>query len=221
MGGCSKDRAIEHVFPIACEFLPGDNPRGDRMAPPAFGGHDRAITCADAQPDAEIDRWGVQSPQGLDETEAGFLIVGKHMAGNSATLRGSKPDRLRLGNQIADCQNQTIPTDQDPAARAFGAERPGGERVLGDHRPQAQNRAQRTVQIERAIPGFRLDLPRDFPIYGSRHFEDSSVAIVQSISRRRVRPARSLVKTPLSAAGFSSARPVAGRSLTRSEDRFM
>ncbi len=169
VGGCSKDRAIEHVFPIAGKFLPGDHPRGDRMAPPAFGGHDRAITRADPQPDAKINRRRVQAPQRLDQTKAGFLIVGKHMTRNSAALGGSEPDRLRFRDQIANGQNKAIPTDQNTAARAFGAERPGGECVLRDHRPQAQNRAQRTVQIERAIPGLRLDLPRDLPIYGSRH----------------------------------------------------
>src|ERR1700745_967976 len=138
VSGCGKDRAIEHVFPIACKFLPGHNPRGDRMAPPAFGGNDGAITRADAQPDAEIDRWGVQSPQRLDETETGFLVVGKHMTGNSAALRGSRPDRLRFRNQITNSQNEAISPEQNTAARAFGAESPGGERVLRDHRPQAQ-----------------------------------------------------------------------------------
>ncbi len=103
VGGRGKDRAIEHIFPIPRKFLPGDNPRRDRMAPAAFGGHDRAIARSDAQPDAEIDRRRVQSPQRLNETKAGFLVVGKDVTGNSTALCRSEPDRLGFGNQVADC----------------------------------------------------------------------------------------------------------------------
>ena len=33
-----KDRAVEQVFPIAGEFLAGDDRRGDRVPPAALGG---------------------------------------------------------------------------------------------------------------------------------------------------------------------------------------
>ena len=46
-----KDRAVEHVFPISGEFLPGDDRRRDRVAAAAFGGHDGAVAGADPQPD--------------------------------------------------------------------------------------------------------------------------------------------------------------------------
>jgi hypothetical protein len=145
VGRCGEDRTIERVLPIARKFLPGDNPSGNRMAPPPFGGHNGAITRADAQPDAEIDGRRVQSPQRLDETKSGFLVGGKDVPGNSAALHRSQPDRLRFRNQIADCQNEAILTNQDAAPRALGAKSPGGERVLRDGRPQPENRTQRTV----------------------------------------------------------------------------
>src|SRR5205823_2759038 len=43
-------------------------------------------------------------------------------------------------------------------------------------RAQAQDGAQRTVQIERAIRLLRLDLARYLPIYGSRHGGGSFIA---------------------------------------------
>src|SRR5580704_13841236 len=93
----------------------------------------------------------------------------------AAAFRG-EPHRLGFGDQIADRQHQSILADQDPAAGAFGAERPGGEGILRHGRAQAEDGAQRTVQIERAIRLLRLDLARYLPIYGSRHFGGSFIA---------------------------------------------
>src|ERR1700740_1230095 len=101
------------------------------------------------------------------------------MAGyGTAALRG-EPNRLGLGDEIANRQNETISADQDTAAGTFDAQRPGGESVLRNLCPQADDRAQCAVQIKGAIPGLRLDLARYLPIHGSRHFSDSLVATVQ------------------------------------------
>ena len=169
VSGRGKDRAIEHVLPIAGKFLASDNPRGDRMAPPAFGGHDGAIARADAHPDPEIDRWGVQPSQRLDQTETGFLVVGEHMTRNSAALGGCKPDRLRFRNQIANRQNEAISADQNAAAGAFGAERRRGEGVFRDRRLQSEHRRQRAVHVKREVLALWLELARYFPFNRSRH----------------------------------------------------
>jgi len=164
---------------------------------------------------------GVQSPQRLDQTETGFLVVGKHMTRNSAALHGSKPYRLRFRNQIANCQNEAVRTDQDTTARAFGAESPGAERVLRDHRPQAQNGTQRTVKIERAIPGLRLS-PRISQSTVRDIFEDSSGGNWSDHKPSESAPC------PLSCPNPSQRRPLQlrtsccpGALLDKVDDRFM
>src|SRR5215472_10505797 len=94
VSGCSKDRVVEHVFPITGKFLASDDPRGDSMTSAALGGHDGAISSADAQPDPEIDRLDVQSPQRLNETEAGLVVGGEHVPRYSTAAGGGEPDRL-------------------------------------------------------------------------------------------------------------------------------
>src|SRR6516164_4472777 len=137
VGGCGKDRVVEHVFPIAGKFLTGDDPRRDGVTATALGGHDRAIAGADAYSDPEIDRRNVQFAQGLDETEAGLLVVGEDMTRYGTATGGGEPDRLGLGDEIADGQDEAVLADQYTAAGAFGAERPGREGVLRNRRPQA------------------------------------------------------------------------------------
>ena len=146
------------------------------MAPASFGGHNGAVASADPHPDAEIDRRRLQPSERLHETKAGFLVIGEDMPLHGAAALRGEPHRLSLGDQIADRQHQAILADQNPAAGAFGAECPGGKGVLRDGRAEAEDGAQRAVQIERAIRLLRLDLARYLPIYGSRHFGGSFIA---------------------------------------------
>jgi len=137
VGGCGKDCVVEHVFPITCKFLPGDDPRGDGMTATALGGHDRAIARADTQSDPKIDRRDIQTAQRLDKTKAGFLVRCQDVTGYGTTTGGGEPDCLGFGNEIPDSQDEAVLADQNTAAGALGAEPSGGESVLWDRRPQA------------------------------------------------------------------------------------
>ena len=89
-----KDRAVEQIFPIAGEFLAGDDGRGDRMTPSALGGKDRLVAGADPHPRADLERRHVEAPERLHQTEAGLLVVAEHGAPGTAppTLEVSQID---------------------------------------------------------------------------------------------------------------------------------
>ena len=164
-----EDGAVEQVFPMAGEFLAGDDGRGNRVPAAALGGDDRLVAGADPPAAADLDRRHRQAPERLHQPEPGLLVVAEHRRRHRAADAGGQPDRLGLGDQITDGQHQPVAADQDGAAGALGAERPGGERVLRNRRLQPQHRAQRAVQIEFVILRLRLDLGRYFPFDVSRH----------------------------------------------------
>ncbi len=166
------------------------------MAAAALGGHDGAVPGAHAHADAEIDRLEVQASQRLDETKAGLLIIGEDMAWDGAAAHRGQPNRLGLGDQVADRQDQTVPADQYTAAGALGAERPGAEGVLRHRCPQAEDRTQ----------GFQSTV-RDI-------FDDPLVAVGLHHNPQTVPRGCLLVKTPRHGAGSGRTVIAAGRSLT-------
>src|SRR5262249_35273588 len=96
------ERVGKDVFPITGEFLARDDAGGDRMRPAARAGEDHPRTEFSGGGVAEGERWNVQFAEGLDQTEAGFLIVAEHRSADDAALAGREPDSLRLGDQVAD-----------------------------------------------------------------------------------------------------------------------
>ncbi len=154
------------------------------MAAAALGGHDGAVAGADPHLDTELQRRDVQPAKRLDEPEPGLLVIGQDVPRYRAAASRGEPDGFGLGDQIADGQHQTIATDQNAAAGALGSERPGGEGVVRNARPQAEHCTQRAVEIKVAFAGLRLDLARDLPVYVSRHGGNSSVAPGAIITRK-------------------------------------
>ncbi len=154
------------------------------MFSPAFGSHDGAVAGADPHAGPQFERLHVQSAERLDETEAGFLIIGEDMPGHGAAGRGGEPNGLGLGDQIADRQDETVAADQDAATGTLGAERPGGKSILRNGCPHSEHRTQSAVQIKAAFAGLGLDLARDLPVYVSRHGGNPSVAPDPIITRK-------------------------------------
>jgi hypothetical protein len=66
--------------------------------------------------------------QRLHQAETGLLIIGEHRTRHRAPIREVKPDRLRLGDEVADGEHDAV-ADQHAIARPLGPERLGGEGV--------------------------------------------------------------------------------------------
>jgi len=59
-----------------------------------------------------------------------------------------QPDGRRFGDQIADGQHESIVADDDAVADSFGAEDPGGKRVLGNLGAQQHHRVEHRLKVE-------------------------------------------------------------------------
>jgi len=86
------------------------------------------------------------------------------MGRDRVALVGEQPHGFRLGDQIADRQNQAVGADEDAVAGALGAENLGGEGVFRYFGAQRENRGQSGGEVESAFLRFRLVRRRDFPI---------------------------------------------------------
>ena len=112
MGGAGEDRLVEEIFPIAGEFLLGRDPRRHRALPAAAAGDDHALADPDPRRAAERQRRQVEPAQRLDQAEAGLLVIGQRMARDGAAVIGVDPDRLGLGDEIADGEDQPVVADR-------------------------------------------------------------------------------------------------------------
>jgi hypothetical protein len=102
-------------------------------------GQDGGIAQLDAARIAELELGQLERAERLDETEAGHLVVGKHVGGDDPAIVGRQPDFLGLGDEVADGQHQAVVADDDAAAFADGAQRRGGEGVVRDVRAQGDD----------------------------------------------------------------------------------
>ena len=91
------------------------------------------------------------------------------MPGYDRTVIRGEPDRLGLGNQVADGDNQPVIADDDAAARALGAEYRRGERVLRNFGAQRHDRVEHGPQIEAQAVRGRLQLSGKGPVRGFSH----------------------------------------------------
>ena len=60
----------------------------------------------------------------------------------------------RLGDQVADGEDETVLADDDAVTAALGAERARGERIVGDERTHQDDRVERARQVERDSSAF-------------------------------------------------------------------
>ena len=159
-----EDRLVEHVFPIAGEFLLADDARRDRaLASARARDHDLLV---------ERDHGGVAERQGrqielrerLHQPEAGRLVVAEHVARHHAAVIEMQPDRLGLGDQVPDGEHHAVLADQHAVAGALGAERLGRERVARDDRMQPHHRGERLVQVVAVVLRSRLHRGRNLEV---------------------------------------------------------
>ncbi len=174
--GGGEDRLVEHIFPVSGEFLLGDHPRRHRAMQAAGAGDDHPV--ADRGPARTADREGrqVHPGQRLDQAEAGLLVIGQGMARHRRAGDRRQPHRFGLGDEIADGQDEPAVPDQDAVAGALGAERLGGEGVVGNHRAQTDHRGDGRIEIVVVICGLRLVFRRHFPVAQARHRRESFFA---------------------------------------------
>ena len=85
------------------EFLAGNDSGRDGVTPAAFGGDDGAVASSDPDVLAELHRRHGEAAERLNQPEPALLVISQHMPGHRAADARGKPDRLRLGDQIADC----------------------------------------------------------------------------------------------------------------------
>src|SRR5437762_13683351 len=80
-----------------------------------------------------------------------------------AVIRG-EPDRLGLGDQVANSENQPVIADNHAAACTLGPEHRRGECVLGNFGAKRHDRVEHRSEIETQTFGRRLQLGREGPV---------------------------------------------------------
>ena len=166
MGGGGEDRVVQHVLPVAGEFLARGDGAAERVAAAAGAGQHRRVAGLRAGAGLHLQRRQVEAAERLDQAEAGLEIVGEGVAGDGAAVMGGEPDRLGLGDQVADGGDQPVRADHHAAAGALRAEGLGGEGVGRHHGLHGDDRAQRLLQVEGVVGGARLEIGGDFPLAG-------------------------------------------------------
>ena len=174
-----EQRVLKQVLPVAGELLSADDARLERAMPAAGGGEQGFGAGLDRPRVTELDRRQGKPAERLHQPKAGFLVHGQGVAGHDAAVRGAEPDRLRLGDQVGHGEHQAA-VDHHAAAGALGAERTGREGVERDARAQADDAAQRRVQIERVVVGVRLQVGRNVPV----HFRHRALMLCAPAGRR-------------------------------------
>ena len=172
-----EDRLVEHVFPVAGEFLLGDDARGDRALPPAGAADHDALADRRGARLADLERRHVELGQRLHQTEAGLLVVAEHMAGHRAAVVEREPDRLGLGDQIADGQNEAVAANEDAVAGALGAERLRREGVGRNDRAHADHAGQRALEIVAIVLRLGLHRGRHLPVAHGCHLHIPSLSL--------------------------------------------
>ena len=111
----------------------------------------------------------IEAGEGLDEAEAGRLVVAEHVALDRAAVGEAEPDGLGLGDQVADGEHQPVAADDDAMAGPLGAEDRGGEGVVGDAGAESDHGGERPIEIEIEVLAARLHCRGQLPIGCSWH----------------------------------------------------
>jgi hypothetical protein len=130
---------------------------------PAAARQDRWIVQFRRTRAAELERRKAETAQSLHETETRFLIIGERMGLRDAPIRAGQPNAFRLGDEIADRQNEPAFANDDAASRPLDAQDRSGESVRRNHRAKRDHGFESAVEIEAEFLSFRLIAQRRFP----------------------------------------------------------
>ena len=164
-----EQRLVEHVFPVAGEFALGDHLRLERVRASAMADDEDIVVDRDRRGAAAFEIGRGELAQRQHQAESGREIVGKRMAGDRRPAIRREPYRFGFGDQIADSQRQAVFADHHAVAAALGAENRRGERIVGNHGPEHDDRVQRGLEIESDVARARLQLRRERPVSGFGH----------------------------------------------------
>ncbi len=89
---------------------------------------------------APLDGRNIQLAERLDEPEARNLVVGESVSGDNRSLLRGEPDRLGLGDQVTNCENESVRADHRPVADALGSQDRGREGLVRDLRMHEHDR---------------------------------------------------------------------------------
>ena len=173
MRGRGEDRLVEMIFPVAGEFLLGDDAGPHRLLrPPPPPAHDHGFADLGRSSASELERRQSSSP--IACTSAKPVSRRSRSDGPARRARCRRqPDVLRLGDEIADRQHQAVVGNDDAAAGPLRAEYGGGEGVFGDLGLQRNDGPQSLLEIEFKFARARLLGDRHFPSrlvgHGSLH----------------------------------------------------
>src|SRR6185436_19806985 len=159
-----EHRFVEHVLPVAGELALGEYARLERARPPAVAGDDDVAADLHRRHAAAHERRDAELAERLHQAEAGGLVVGEREAADHRALVGGHPDRARLGDQVADGEDEAVLADDDAVADALGAEQRRGERVVGHDRAQVHHRVERAIELEAPVFRLRPKLLRECPV---------------------------------------------------------
>ena len=136
--------------------------------PPAAADHDPLADLGRCQiADRQLGK--IEAGEGLDEAEAGRLVVAEHVARDRAPVDKTEPDGLGLGDQVADGEHQPVAADDDAMAGPLGAEDRGGKGIVGDAGAETDHGRERPIEIEIEVFAARLHRRRQLPIGCSWH----------------------------------------------------
>ncbi len=105
-----------------------------------------------------------QPAQRLHEAEAALEIHAQHGALHHAPVVEGKPDRLRLGDEVADGEHKAALVDHNAGALALGAQGAGGEGVGRHEGLHGHDAVEPLLEREGKIGGVGLEGRRDLPI---------------------------------------------------------
>jgi putative membrane protein len=157
-----EDRLVQHVFPVAGEFLLGDDARGHRGFAPAGPADHHVLADLRFGRTAQRQRRQVEMRQRLHHAEAGLLVIAEHVAGHHFAAAERDPDVVGLGDQIADGEHDAVAAHQHAMAGALRAQRLRRERVRRNGGADADHRGQSLVQLEIVVllPGLHAESSR-------------------------------------------------------------
>ncbi len=176
-----EQRLVEQVFPVAGELAAWRRPRPSARAR-GRRGRSRTTSSPTSTPRAEPRASGAR-PARRAAAPARSRSRSRRRADARPPRgrRGGEPDRLGLGDQVADGEDEAVVADDDAVAGALGTEDRRGEGIFRNARLQSHDGVERALQIEFNVRRIGLQRRREGPVswFGHRHFDRTGTGGVQ------------------------------------------